>query len=84
MPEKQKVYDAGEMAMLYDARPNQWLLLEVLERTESGRAKKLNLLKTAKDKEDLYTYLMDEIEDWDWSRDFIFVYSDPEKQCDLL
>ena len=72
------------MAQVYSSIPNEWLLLEILETNENGRAVKLKLVKNAKDKEDLYDYLMDELEDWDWSKNFIFVYSDPEKQCDFL
>jgi hypothetical protein len=79
-----KEYHASEMAQLYNKKPNEWLLLEILETNETGRAERLKLLKSAKNKEDLYDFLMDELEDWDWSQNYIFVYSDPEKQCDLF
>ncbi len=81
---EQKEYDALEMAQLYTANPNMWLLMEILEYNQHGRAQRLKLLKSAKNKEVLYDYLMDEVEDWDWEKNYIFVYSDPEKQCELM
>ncbi|MBK7407901.1 MAG: hypothetical protein IPL49_08575 [Saprospirales bacterium] len=77
-------YSAAEMAQLYQKHPNEWLLLEVLATNKSGRAERLRLVKYAKNKNDLYDYLMDEVQDWDWSKNFIFVYSDPDKECDLF
>lgn len=77
-------YNAREMAQLYQKHPNEWLLLEILETNKAGRAERLRLVKYAKDKNDLYDYLMDEAEDWNWNRNFIFVYSDPDKECELF
>ncbi|HFA49846.1 MAG TPA: hypothetical protein ENJ95_12635 [Bacteroidetes bacterium] len=78
-----KEYLASEMAQLYQDLPNEWLLLEILKTNEQGRAEKLKLLKHAKDKDELYDYLMDETEDWSFDNNYIFVYSDPEKECEL-
>ncbi len=83
MHDEQKEYGASEMAQLYNAKPNEWLLMEILETNEKGRATRLKLLKSAKDKEELYDYLMDETEEWHWGNNYIFVFSDPEKECDL-
>ena len=79
-----KIYSAEEMGGLYSQNPRVWLLLEVLEYSASGQAKKLRLLKASKDKDELYDYLMEEEEDWDWNKNYIFVFSDPEKQCELF
>ena len=78
-----KEYRAEEMCELYKLFPEIWLLLEILETNESGRAERLLLLKADKDKEILNDFLMDEVEDWDWDKKFIFVYSDPNKECIL-
>ena len=80
----QQEYNASEMARLYESKPNEWLLMEILETNEQGRAVRLRLLKSAKNKDELYDYLMDETEDWDLSNNYIFVYSDPEKECELF
>ncbi len=80
---KKKEYDAGEMTNLYNERPNVWLLLEVVKYNEFGKAQRLKLLKTSKDKNELYDYLMDEDDEWDWNKNYIFVYSDPDKYCEL-
>ncbi|MCB9284028.1 MAG: hypothetical protein H6563_08145 [Lewinellaceae bacterium] len=77
-------YSAGEMAQLYQKHPHEWLLLEILATNNAGRAERLRLVKYAKDKNDLYDYLMDEVENWDWNKNFIFVYSDPDKECELF
>ena len=82
--EESKEYTAREMAQLYQKHPNEWLLLEILETNKAGRAERLRLLNYSKNKDDLYDFLMDEVQDWDWSRNFIFVYSDPEKECELI
>lgn len=81
---KNKVYSAAEMGGLYSENPNVWLLLEVLEYNEFGKAKKLRLLKSAENKDGLYDYLMDEDEDWTWKKKYIFVFSDPDKPCELF
>jgi hypothetical protein len=82
--EDRKEYSAREMAHLYQEHPNEWLLLEVLAYNKAGRAERLRLLKFSKNKNDLYDFLMDEVQEWDWSRNFIFVFSDPEKECELF
>lgn len=84
MDEDRKEYSAPEMAHLYQEHPNEWLLLEVLAYNKAGRAERLRLLKFSKNKNDLYDFLMDEVQEWDWSRNFIFVFSDPEKECELF
>ncbi len=84
MSNEQKEYRAQEMCELYERLPENWLLLEILETNESGRAERLRLLKADKNKEVLYDFLMDELEDWDWKNNFIFVYADPDKECELF
>lgn len=72
------------MAQLYNELPNQWLLLEIKKKDKAGRAEKLLLLKNDPDKNRLYDYLMEEDINWDWNKNYIFVYSDPDKACDLI
>ena len=71
------------MAQLYAELPNHWLLLEIKEKDKSGRAKKLSLLKYDTVKDRLYEYLMNEDNNWDWDKNYILVFSDPNKTCDL-
>ena len=78
-----KVYSTEEMCLLYSKTPNKWLLLEVLKYNKNGKAQLLKLLKYAKDKDELYDYLMDEEEDWSWDKNYIFIFSDPNKECEL-
>lgn len=70
------------MMQLYQENPGVWLLLEVLERGPGGRATRLKLLKQAKNKEELYDFLMEQ-ENWNLNNDYVFVLADPEKQCDI-
>ncbi len=78
-----KEYSARQMAQLYREMPGVWLLLEVLEQNELGTPQRLKLLAYSPDKEDLYDYLMDQDDNWNWNKKYIFVYSDPEKECPL-
>ena len=71
------------MAQLYAELPNQWLLLEIKQKDSTGRAKKLLLLKNGPEKDRLLDYLMDEEINWDWSKNHILVFSDPDKTCDF-
>ncbi len=80
---KRQLYDATEMAQLYQEKPGVWLLLEVLERDQRGRANKLALLRESPNKDDLYDFLLEQ-QQWDWSKEYIFVFSDPDKQCEIL
>lgn len=77
------IYKASEMAQLYQENPGVWLLLEVLERNAAGRAEKLRLLKAAPQKDALYDFLLEQ-EDWNWHKEYVFVYSDPDKQCEIV
>lgn len=78
-----RIIDAQEVAQLYEDNPGFWLLLDVLETTPNGRASKFILLAKSKDKDDLYEFLMED-DDWSWGKKYIFVYSDPDKHCDLI
>ncbi len=78
-----RVIDATEAAGLYEQNPEFWLLLDVLEVGPNGRASKFKLLAKSEDKEDLYDYLMED-DEWNWDKKYIFVFSDPDKQCDLI
>jgi hypothetical protein len=77
-----RVYAANEMARLYAKKPGEWLLVQVLERDVNGKAQKLKLLHHAKEKENLREFLLDK-EDWTLNSDIVFVYSDPDKICEL-
>ena len=83
-PHLNTVYTASELARLYQQLPGYWLLLEVLEESDNGRPEKLKLLKYSKDKQELHEFLMDEDENWSWDKKYIFVYANPDKECDLL
>ena len=76
-------YDAVEMAELYSALPNKWMLLEILKTDKNGRAQRLKLIAYADGKDALYDYLMNETHEWEWDQKYIFLYSDPEKECEL-
>jgi len=82
--EEKKVYSAAEMVQLYNQKPHVWLLLEVLEYNKYGRAERLKLLKFSRDKNELYDYLTEEDENWDWHKNYIFVYADPDHKCSLF
>jgi len=79
---KGRKINAAEVAQLYREIPHQWMLLEVIS-TKNGKAEWFYLLKYAKEKEVLYDYLMDEDENWDWSKKYIFVYADPDDVCEI-
>ncbi len=78
-----RIIDASEVATLYQENPGFWLLLDVLQTGQNGRASKFRLLAKARNKDDLYDYLMED-EDWNWDKKYIFVFSDPDKLCDLI
>lgn len=80
---EKQLFDAAGMAQLYREKPGVWLLLEVLERDQRGRASKLALLKESPNKDELYDYLLEQ-QQWDWNTEYIFVFSDPDKQCEIL
>ena len=80
---KERIYTASEMAQLYQENPGAWLLLDVLERNAAGRAEKLRLLKAAPTKAELYDFLMEQ-EEWSLEHDYVFVFSDPDKQCEIF
>ncbi|MCB0650980.1 MAG: hypothetical protein KDC85_06870 [Saprospiraceae bacterium] len=80
---RDRIIDAAEVAQMYEDNPGVWLLLDVLETGPNGRASKFRLLAQAKDKNDLYDILMED-EAWSWDKKYIFVYSDPDKHCDLI
>lgn len=84
MHEEQTEYDDHEMAQLYNQLPDTWLLLEVIQRSATGKPTRLKLLKTAKDKNTLYDYLFEEAENWNWDKDYIFVFSDPTRTCPIF
>lgn len=81
--DKEKIYTALEMAQLIGSRPKNWFLLEILKQNNNGKAEELRFLKYSGDKENLYQYLMED-ESWDWDKKYIFVFSDPDKKCELL
>ena len=81
--DKNRVYTALEMAQVIVGKPESWFLLEILEEDDYGKAKALKILQHSAEKEILYDYLMED-ESWDWNKKYIFVYSDPDKKCELL
>lgn len=83
-PQLNKEYSARDMAELYQALSEHWFLLEVLQKSAGGRPEKLRLVRFARDKQELLDYLMDVDEKWSWDKNYIFVYADPGKECDLV
>ena len=75
-----KVINAKEVAKLYNDKPHEWLLLEVLKTSENNRAELFKLLANSKNKEDLREYVMED-KNWNSTRKYILVYADPEKVC---
>ncbi|MDH5397823.1 MAG: hypothetical protein OEX02_06740 [Cyclobacteriaceae bacterium] len=76
-----EVLGQREVAMLYAAFNGQWLLLDVLERDNKGKAKLFKLVANSVDKDDLRDIVMDDENPDD--HDYIFVLADPDTLCDI-
>lgn len=77
-----KVINAKEVAKLYNDKPREWLLLEVLKTGKNNRAELFKLLANSKNKEELHEYVMED-KNWNSNKKYIFVYTDPDKICEV-
>ncbi|MCD6337156.1 MAG: hypothetical protein J7M01_02860 [Candidatus Marinimicrobia bacterium] len=81
MEQWQGVINAKEVARLYNDLTGQWLLLELIEVDEKGKAEKFKLVANHFDKDELYK-LMDS-DNWDWDKKYLFVFADPNNLCEI-
>ena len=81
MEQWQGVINAKDVAKLYNDKIGNWLLLEVTKKDKNGRAEKFKLIAFSKIKEELHA-LMEE-DNWDWDKNYIFVFADPNNLCEI-
>jgi hypothetical protein len=79
---KNRVILAEESPEMYRELTGKWLLIEALETGKSGKATRFYLIKTAKRKDELLDYLMDD-ENRDWKNRLVIVFADPDKVCEI-
>lgn len=79
---KDKILHSSDVARLYNDKPREWLLLEVIKTGSNGKAELFKLLAHAINKDDLYEYVMED-EEWGWDKKYIFVFADPDSICEL-
>ncbi len=77
----QGVINARDVARLYNDKSNHWLLLEVLKKDKNGKAEEFKLIACDPDKDRLYELMEDD--DWDWDKQYIFVFADPDSLCEI-
>ncbi len=77
----QEVIKAKDIAKLYNDKIGNWLLLEVIKMGENGKAEKFKLIAFNKSKENLYSLM--EVDNWDWDKNYIFVFADPNNLCEI-
>jgi hypothetical protein len=80
---KRKIFRSDIVDMYTDLEHN-WLLIEVIGRDKNGMATEIRLVHFAEVKDDVYEFLMEEEESWDWTKNYIVVYADPKKECELI
>lgn len=78
-----KIFRADIVDMYTDLE-HQWLLIEVIERDKNGTATEIRLAYFSKEKDDVHEHLMEEEDNWDWGKNYLVVYADPKKQCELI
>lgn len=78
---KNKSIHAKQVAQLYGDLEGEWLLLDVLQRRQDGKAEEFVLMAHSKDKDDLYDFIMEEAGEMDGN--FIFVFADPNEVCEV-
>ena len=69
-----------EVHKLADRIPKEWFLLEVLRTDKNGRAEMMEVIAHAKEKDELRELLMELDPE---NRNFIFYFSDPDKECEI-
>jgi hypothetical protein len=80
---KRKIY-RSDIVDMYQDLEHLWLLIEVMARDENGTATEIRLVHFAKNKDDVYEFLMEEDENWDWTKNYMVVLADPKKECELI
>ena len=76
-----RVINATEVAQLYQDKLGEWLLLEIIKMGKNGKAEEFKLLAHAKDKRDLHSHM--DNDEWDWNKQYIFVFADPDSVCEI-
>lgn len=71
-----------EISRLYEETAGDWLLLEILETNAAGTPIRMRVLAHSPNKDDLHELMMEQ-DDWDWSKRYLIVYSDPTKPCEI-
>ncbi|MDQ7052518.1 MAG: hypothetical protein Q9P14_06370 [candidate division KSB1 bacterium] len=71
-----------EISRLYEETAGDWLLLEILETNATGTPIRLRVLAQSSDKDELHELMMEQ-DDWDWSKRYLIVYSDPSRPCEI-
>jgi len=71
-----------EISRLYEETAGDWLLLEILETNAAGTPIRLRVLAQSRDKDELHELMMEQ-DDWDWSKRYLIVYSDPTRPCEI-
>ena len=79
---KDKIINSKDVARLYNDKLREWLLLEVIKTGSNGKAEQFKLLANAKNKDELYEFVMED-EEWNWDKKYIFVYADPNSVCEI-
>ena len=74
----------SDIVDMYIELEGNWLLVEVMERDDNGTATEIRLAHYDKEKENVHEYLMEEEENWDWTKSYLVVFADPTKQCELF
>ncbi len=77
----QGIINAKDVAHLYNDKTGHWLLLEVVRMGPNGKAEEFKLIAYDKDKARLYDLMEDD--DWDWDKQYIFVFADPDSLCEI-
>jgi hypothetical protein len=74
----------SDIVDMYNDLEHHWLLIEVIGRDENGTATEIRLAHFAKEKDDVHEFLMEEEENWDWCKNYLVIYADPKKECELI
>lgn len=77
----QGVINARDVAKLYKDKIGCWLLLEVIKMGANGKAEKFKLIAFNKKKEILNNLMEDD--NWEWDKNYIFVFADPNTLCEI-
>lgn len=77
-----RVFTRDEIAELYKALPNHWMLLEPVEKGKNGTTTKVKILNMDKDKDVLRDWLLDR-DEWEDSTTLIYFFASTDGTCDF-